>query len=165
MISAIYDWAAAQVAIPVIWANQDGDQPAGAYVTLHVIAGTREGLPTIFAPDAAGLATIAQGQLLTLSLNTYGNGMSGAIQALRNSLELLTVQRDLRASGLAYVRVLSGPQDIPAITGTTWQKRAQMDIQFRAAVELIDDVGVIASVAASGGNGTASDSGGTIGGA
>lgn len=165
MISAFYDWAAAQVSAPVIWANQDGDQPDTAYVTLQVIAGSREGLPCISAPDVGGLVVISQGQLLTLSLNTYGDGMSGMIQILRNSLERITVQRSLRASGLAYVRVLSGPQDLPQVTGTTWQQRAQMDVQFRASVKIIDDVGVIASAAVSGGNGIASNTGGIIGGA
>lgn len=165
MISELYNWASAQVTSPVIWANQDGSQPSGAYSTLHVIATTREGLPHIGAPNVDGEAVIYQGQLFTLSINTYGGGALGDIQALRDSLEKITVQRDLRDSGFAYVRVLSGPQDIPEITGTTWQQRSQMDVQFRAAITIIDDIGVISTVATSGGNGTASDTGAIIGGA
>ena len=165
MISALYTWAAGQLTDTVIWANQDGPQPDGIYTTLNVIAGIREGLPYITAPDATGGVVISQGQLLTLSINTFGSDALGIIQTLRDSVEKITVQRDLRTSGFAYVRVLSGPQDVAAITGTTWQPRAQMDVQFRAAVSIADDVGIIASVGYSGGNGTASDVGAIIGGA
>lgn len=164
MISALYDWASGQLTDPVIWANQDGPQPEGIYTTLNVIAGTREGVPHISEPDASGDAVISQGQLITVSINTFGSGALGVIQALRNSLEKITAQRELRASGFAYVRVLSGPQDIAAITGTTWQPRAQMDVQFRAAIAIVDDIGVISSVGYSGGNETASNVGAIVGG-
>lgn len=165
MIAALYEWAAAQIAEPVIWANQDGPQPDGVYCTLQVAATSREGMPDIFTPDAAGDVLIRQGQLLTLSINVYGDDVTATIQTLRDSLERITVQRDLRTSGVAYVRVLSGPQDLPQVTGSTWQQRAQMDVQFRANVDIIDGIGVIETVAYSGGNGTASDTGATVGGA
>lgn len=145
-MQALYDWASAQTARPVIFANQDGGQPETPYVTLQVIAGAREGMPYIGCPDANGTATIEQGQLLSVSVNVYGEGATGLVQTLRNSLERITVQQLLRASGLAFVRVLSGPQDLPEITGTTYQKRAQMDVQFRAGVAFDDDVGLIETV-------------------
>ena len=165
MIAALYTWAAAQITEPVIWADQDGPQPDGVYCTLKVTSTSREGMPDVFTPNAAGDALIRQGQLITLSVNVYGDDATGIMQSLRGSLERITVQRDLRTSGVAYVRVLSGPQDLPTVTGTTWQQRAQMDVQFRAAVDIIDDIGVIETVAYSGGNGTASDTGAIVGGA
>lgn len=165
MISELWTWASAHAGVPVIWANQDGPQPTPPYVTLQVIATAREGLPHIGDPDATGIAVIHQGQLFSLSVQVYGESVTGTIQALRDSLERITVQRDLRGSGFAYVRVLSEPQDLPELTGTTWQQRANMDVQFRAARDITDEVGLIESAAFTGGDGNASDTGATIGGA
>ena len=165
MISELWTWAEANTGLPVIWANQNGPQPEPPYVTLNVIATSREGLPYIGEVDETGLVVIGQGQLFTLSLQVYGEGVTGAVQGLRDSLERITVQRDLRSSGFAYVRVFSEPQDVPEITGTTWQQRANMDIQFRAARDITDDVGLIETVAHDGGDGNASGAGAITGGA
>lgn len=161
-MQAIYDWASTQTASPVIWANQDGPQPELPYVTLQVTADNREGMAHVGCIDADGIATIQQGQILSVSVQTWGNSALGLVQGLRNSLEKPTVQRGLRESGLAYVRVTLGPQDVPDVTGTTFQARAVMDVQFRAAVTLTDDLGVIESIAFEGSDGTASPAGDTV---
>ena len=165
MISELWTWADAAMNIPVIWANQDGSQPAEPFAYIQITATSREGLPHLAAPDDAGLAVISQGQLFTASIQTVGAGVTGPLQDLRDSLERVTVQRELRSSGFAYVRVLSEPTDLPQVTGSTWQQRAALDVQFRAAREITDDVGLIESVGLAGGDGNASDNGATVGGA
>jgi len=160
-VIGIYNWAASATDRPVIWAHQDGPQPATPYLTLHVRATAREGMADIGPINDEGIATIQQGQLLTVGVNSYGDGALDTLQALRNALIKPSVQRALRVDGLAYVDVLS-LTDLPAITGTTWQKRAVLDVEFRAAISITDDLGVIETVAFEGTDGNASPAGATV---
>jgi len=160
-VIGVYNWASSATGRPVIWAYQDGPQPTPPYLTLHVRATAREGMADIGPISDEGIATIQQGQLLTVSVNSYGNGALDTLQDLRNALIKPSVQRALRADGLAYVDVLS-LTDLPVITGTTWQARAVLDVEFRAAVSISDDLGVIETVAFNGDDGNASPAGDTV---
>lgn len=143
--SALYQWASSQIANPVIFRDQDGPQPEGAYVTIKAIAQLREGQAELFHPDANGIIEIKQGLLITCSVQSFGSDLFGDIMTLRDSLNKFTVQSALRESGICFVRVVSEPQDVPAITGTTFEARATMDAIFRADTLTLDDVGLIES--------------------
>lgn len=145
--AAIYAWAAAATVRPVIWANQNGPQPASPYVTLQVTAAPQEGDAEVFdGVSGAGLVDIRLTRLWTVQVACFGAGAVGELQELLKALHKITVQQALRAAGTCYVRVLSGPTDVPEVTGTTWQPRAVMDVQFRAAEDYTDDVGLIERV-------------------
>jgi hypothetical protein len=149
-VIGIWQWASAQTVRPVIWANQDGPQPTPPYVTIQAIATMREGQPCIGDVGDDGIAMIRQGSVITVRVQTFGEGALGLVQTLRNSLERITVQRALRVASLSYVDVPSEPADLPMVTGTTWQGRAAMDVRFRTAVAIPDDIGVIEGVAFTG---------------
>ena len=149
-MNAIWAWANGQTDRPVIWANQDGNQPALPYVTIQAFATMREGQPCIGDVDDDGITIIRQGSVISVRVQTFGAGALGLVQTIRDSLERITVQNALRASGLAYVDVPAEPADIPQVTGTTWQPRASMDVRFRAAIAISDDIGVIEGVTFSG---------------
>jgi len=145
--TAVYAWASGQTNRPVIFRDQDGKQPTPPYVTIKAIATSREGQADLGdSVSEDGIITIRQGMLFTLSVQTYGDDTLGLINALRNSLNKPTVQNALRADGICYVQVLNEPTDISEVTGTTWQQRATMDVQFRTDVEITDDVGLIETV-------------------
>lgn len=149
-ISELYDWASGNTDLDVIWADQDGDQPDEPYITLKINASPRVGMAEVGRPDDDGTATITQDQRITLSVSAYGSGGTSALMDLRNSLNLVSVGQTLRAAGYPFAQVLSSPQDISDITGTTWQERAYMDLQFRNTVSVTDDVGLIESVSFTG---------------
>jgi hypothetical protein len=47
---------------------------------------------------------------------------------------------------MAYVQVLTGPEDLATVVGTGFEGRAHLDVQMRAAISIIDDVGIIERV-------------------
>jgi len=144
---AVSAWARSQTNREVIFRDQDGKQPSVPYVTIKVTSSSREGQADVMHEVSdEGVVTIKQGMLFTLSVQTYGDDILGIMNDLRSSLNKWSVQNALRQNGICYVQVLSEPSDISAITGTTWQQRATMDVQFRTDVSITDDVGIIESV-------------------
>lgn len=145
---AIHDWLVMGTpeATPVIKMHQDGRLPDRTFVVAKVIAERREGMASTSELQDDGTILIQQGALMTVSVNVFGPEAYDMAHGIHNSLEKVTVQDFLRSRGMAYVQVLRGPEDMSAIAGTGWEERAGLDVQMRAAITIIDDVGIIERV-------------------
>lgn len=145
---AIHDWLVlgTPAGTPVIRRDQDGRLPDRTFTVAKVIAERREGMASTSELQDDGTLLIQQGALMTVSVGTYGPGAYDMAHGIYNSLEKVSVQEFLRSRGMAYVQVLRGPEDMSAIVGTGWEERAGFDVQMRAAITIIDDVGIIERV-------------------
>ena len=143
----LYDWLVKSVpGVRVIQRDQDGRLPDRPFIAAKVIAETREGHPQVGELRDDGNVLIQQGSLFTVSVHTFGPEAYGIIHDVVNGLNRITIQDFLRSRGMCYVRVLAGPTDLAAIAGTGFEGRAHLDVQMRANVAILDDVGIIERV-------------------
>lgn len=131
---------------PVIRRNGDGKLPPRPFITARVIAEVREGQASVGPMSDDGDVFIQQGALITVSVQTWGDDAFDMASAIRSSLERPSQQDHFNGDGLAYVRVLSGPTDVPAIVGSGWEDRAVLDVQLRTRIAFIDRLGIIERV-------------------
>jgi hypothetical protein len=146
--SSVHDWLVRSVppGVTVIKRDQDGNLPGRPFVTAKVIAEVREGHPEVWPLQDDGTVTIVQGALFTISVQVFGNEAFELAHGIQNALNKITVQDFLRSRGMAYVQVLTGPEDLATVVGTGFEGRAHLDVQMRAAISIIDDVGIIERV-------------------
>lgn len=130
----------------VIQRDQDGRLPDRTFVAAKIIAEAREGMASVGELRDDGTVVIQIGSLMTVSIGTYGPNAYDVAHGIDNALEKVTVQDFLRSRGMAYVQVLRGPTDMSDIAGTGFEERAGLDVQMRAAISIIDDVGIIERV-------------------
>lgn len=130
----------------VIRRNGDGVLPPRPFITARVIAEAREGQPSVGPMSDDGDVLVQQGALLTVSVQTWGDDAFAMASTIRSSVERPSQQDHFNGDGLAYVRVLSGPTDAPAIVGTGWEDRAVLDVQFRTRIAFVDQLGIIERV-------------------
>ena len=136
-------------AAPGVWViqrDQDGRLPDRPFIAAKLIAETREGHPLIGRLTDEGTIFIQQGALFTLSIHVFGPDAFQLCHGVQNGLNKISVQDFLRSRGVAYIQTLGGPTDLAAIAGTEFEGRAHMDIQLRANIEVVDDVGLIERV-------------------
>lgn len=143
--TVLLQWANS-AGVPVIWANQNAPQPGGSYVTLQLLAFRDSGSSLRSGPDENGIATVRLDRTFTLSIMTIGEDALDILTHLRLSLEKETVLDVLRSEGLAFIQVLSAPQDLSETFGSRIIERYGMDIEFRYAHTVTDDVGIIETV-------------------
>ena len=92
--------------------------------------------------------TIGGQRTLTVSLQVFGNTQVHKPMAyqlafdLHSSLSKLTVQDLLRAGGVA-IQQRGDPTNITALEETEYEERAQFDIVFGVAQNIVDDPGII----------------------
>ncbi len=139
----IFEWLTRASGVTVIRRDQGGTLPPRPFVTAKAIAESREGQSYVGKLDAQGIVKIQQGSLVTIAIQVFGPGAMAIAGDIRNSVEKITIQEFLRGKGACYVRVMSGPTDIAAVVGTSFEERASIDIQLRANVVILDDVGFI----------------------
>lgn len=145
--SSLYEWLTkALPGVRVIQRDQDGRLPDRPFVAAKVIAEVREGEPQVGELQDDGFVRIQQGALFTVSIHAFGPGAYGLAHEVVNSLNKITIQDLLRSRGMAYVRVLTGPTDLATVVGTGFEGRAHLDVQMRANVVILDDVGIIERV-------------------
>ena len=144
---SLYEWLTRSVpGVRVIQRDQDGRLPDRPFVAAKVIAESREGEPQVGELREDGLGLIQQGALFTVSVHSFGPGAYAIAHDIVNGLNRITIQDLLRSRGMCYVRVLAGPTDLAAIVGTGFEGRAHLDVQMRANVAILDDVGIIERV-------------------
>ncbi len=142
----IVDNVAAEVGDKVIEANQNAPRPARPYISVLVTTTTQKEHSNESHPGDTGMASIENELSCMVSVQCIGENAKTIMGNLRQTLEKPTVLQSLRAAGLPFIRVLSGVNDLTEQTGTQYEERAGVDIEFRAAAVVIDEVGVIESV-------------------
>lgn len=130
----------------VIKANQNAPRPARPYITVLVTTTSQGEHSNEGAPDNDGVASIENELACMVSLQVIGNSAKTIMGNLRQSLEKTTVLTSLRATGLPFIRVLNGINDLTEQVGTQYEERAGMDLEFRTVAVVTDTVGVIESV-------------------
>lgn len=146
--NALHAWLVSATgldAAKVVWANQDGPEPTGAFVTLKVLAFTpAPGLDALVqtydAGGAAGadliLAVDARRQL-SVSVQAFSPAVTGPTSArallakAQAALALPGVRSGFSAARLASFNA-SGITDVSAVRETKWQSRASMEVRFHA---------------------------------
>lgn len=136
--------------VTVVFANQNAPRPAYPYITVHKTATAESEHSTIEGPDADGFADIVDDQTISISLQAFGDGAHDILSTLRNSLKKVTTLDYFRAQEMPFIRILSGINDLTTVVGSRQEERAGMDLEFRAANVVTDEVGLIESVSGSG---------------
>jgi hypothetical protein len=143
----LHDWAAAQLGISVIWADQDMPRPAFPYATLKIIADGGVGVDEVRYDDPGGASSLNQfvvGQRqFTLSVQVYSRSKWPTQNAkfylskLRNALRKPTA---LALLAPADVKVI-GPeqsQDLSGVGDGAMESRASLDIRMAASTKTAD---------------------------
>jgi hypothetical protein len=81
--------------------------------------------------------------------NAVAGGAYAWAESIRTSLSLPSVIDSLWQAGIAVVKD-TGARDMSAVVNGQWVQRAQVDVVLRAAVDLAEDTGYIASATATG---------------
>jgi len=151
--SAIRGWAsnaAPSEVTQVVYADQNAPRPPRPFVTLRLTPLGTVGQSYIGEPDSDGVATILHDLELSCSVQAFGPCAMQITSTPLGSLERATVNDRFRSAGLAFIRDTAGILDVTALTGTEFEPRAQFDIEFRTTGQILDDIGFIETVIASG---------------
>lgn len=153
----IYTWIRKQVngVIPaeqIIWRNQSEPFPPRPCVTMKITDGPRR---TGFGDNIQFIGgtkyNIGGQRELTVSIQIFGNTKVNRPMAyqlaldLNSSLSLMTVLEQLRAGGVSVLKQ-GDPSNITALEETEYEERAQFDVLFGIAQNIVDDPGTIEHV-------------------
>lgn len=136
--------------VNVVFSNQNGPRPAYPYVTIHKTASTETEYSTVEPPDENGIADIIDDQTISISLQSFGEGAADIMCGLRDQLKKVTTLQYFRDKKMPFIRILSGVNDMTDVIASRQEERAGMDLEFRAANVISDDVGLIETVSGSG---------------
>lgn len=153
IFDVLYAWAVENVLTPgvtVIEAKQNSPRPRKAFVTIKVLVQSDQAFSDIGFPDEDGIAEIVNDRAVTVTINSYGPGADTIIDNLRRSLERVRVQESFRAKNLVYIQVLSGFTDTTEVVSSEFEERSNLDVQFRTASIVQDDLGLIEKVEVTG---------------
>lgn len=157
---SIYTWVRNRVSavIPqdqIIWRNQSEPLPPRPCVTMKITDGPRRtGYQDnmVFIGGSTGTKYNVGGQrLMTVSFQIFGNTKIHRPMAyqlavdLNSSLSLQTVLDSLRGGGIS-VLTQGEPINITALEETEYEERAQFDVLFGLAQNVVDDPGIIEHV-------------------
>lgn len=143
---AIYDWATLELEMPFIWMEQNTHRPNKPYGSLKIIPGfIKIGSTDNMTFKQDGVFNIAGTREFTLSLNCYGDRALDRANFVTSSIEKPTVIEKFLAAGLSVVRV-EQVQDLTKLMDNAYETRSQVDVKFRLAQVVEDDVGVIENV-------------------
>lgn len=130
----------------IVFANQNAPRPARPFITLFVNTFADGEHSSVGAPDDYGIAEIVSDRMVMVDIQAYGTNAQDIIDNLRLSFEKVRVQEELRRDKIPFIRVSSGFDDTSEVVGSEYEPRAQMDVEFRCAAIIEDDVGLIENV-------------------
>lgn len=131
----------------VFWAEQNGDIPAGTYVSMRM--GGIEADPTMTPEEtrttvgAVTSSTIRTPKRFTVSMQVFTSAARGDSSAraiaskIQSSLALPSIRGDLIAAGLGLLDA-GAVQYVPGIKGTKFEGRAVLEPRFYALDEVTD---------------------------
>lgn len=155
---AVRQLVESRTGLTTIWAHQDAPAPARPYASIQITSITRLG-PAYVDPtiDQDGnVDVLGQREVVfSIQINEAANNpdpRAALTQAmhLRDVLDLPSVREDLRLDGWAF-RAMELLTDISQLDATQWQPRAVFDVRLGTTVELLDELGIIETIAGAGG--------------
>lgn len=144
---ALTDWVTRFLGagVPAIWADQNAPAPSTTYVTLRPMTNTSVGEDYVGAPDDTGEAEIVGNREMMIYMQAFGAGALDALQTLRDSLRMESVQDAFIDAGIGFIDA-ERVENLSQLIATTMNERAALDVRFRANSSVIDNVGVIENV-------------------
>ena len=145
---SLYIWVTSIVSPTwnVIFYQPNAPRPALPYLTLYISTLNQVGYDSIISPDNAGSSDIVGNREFTLTIQSYSQTEAlNILETLRSSLQMPSVLAALRSNNIAFVDY-NTINDISAILDTEWEKRGAIDLVFRIAQTVDDDVGLIETV-------------------
>ena len=140
-----------RLAVPVIWQNPNAPRSDRPFCVANVLSDTGQAWAAIGAPDGEGMGSVTNHFTVTLSLSLHMDGSDPRVavekmRELRQDFDRPSLRLALHDAGWAFVRVLLEPQDMPEQVGTRWEYRAGMDLEFRIARQIMDEIGRVQTV-------------------
>lgn len=143
----LFDWVDSVTSYgdsKIIWLDQNVPRPEKPYIGMRITPFVQVGQDYVGHPDNAGDANINGNREFTLMIQHYGVGSVQVLENLRSSLQKPTIQESLREDGIVFVDRLD-ISDISELFDNEYEERATMDLLFRIAQSITDNVGVIES--------------------
>jgi hypothetical protein len=153
--------------VDVIFANQAGERPESAYITLNISSGPiMIGMDDERDTESGGKRfreTVGQREF-TLSLNAYkkgANNLASWIQSKIQSVGFLEKLSELCKEKNISLCFIDSPtiQDLTSLLQSNYEERALLDIRMRSTSSYSEEIGFITSVK---NEGTIKDVAGTI---
>ena len=143
--ASVYTLISSISSVPVIFANQNGPQPAAPFITIGLMGGNAQDVH-IGATSAEGVRTLDAHRTTTVSLRCFGAGCFDMLDALALKLETeaaLVLADSLNLAVVGKEALQYAPQ---LIDGTAWEPVAVLDVFVASTSRAIEDVGYIATV-------------------
>ncbi|OQY32030.1 MAG: hypothetical protein B6241_12450 [Spirochaetaceae bacterium 4572_59] len=139
-------WVCGQFAGKVIWTNSDAPVPERPFITLALKTPKPLNRPYQAGANKQGVISRYTTQQFSITIHCYGEGANQSLFDLRESLDLLSVQKLLHASGASYLKDLMEVQDATSRTGTRYEERAVYEPAFIYKSVQSEEVGFIEEV-------------------
>ena len=143
--ASVYTLISSISAVPVIFANQNGPQPAAPFITIGLMGGNAQDVH-IGATDAEGVRTLDAHRTTTVSLRCFGAGCFDMLDALALKLETEAALVLADSLNLAIVGKESLQYAPQLIDGTAWEPVAVLDLFVASTSRASENVGYIATV-------------------
>lgn len=141
--TALYDWAKSVVPLTyeVIYYYPNAPRPKTPYVSLYISSFIAVNQDYVYpSTDNTGDIKIKGDRQFTLQIQAYGNNPMSVIEAMRCSLNKISVQDGLREDGIAFYQAIT-INDITDLVDSQFEKRAQMDVLLGIGQNYADEVG------------------------
>lgn len=144
---AIYTWVNSVITpVPAMWADQNASQPAAKFVSLRIQSITKVSRD-VHGPidDETAVAQLYGTREIIISVRGFGDGSNQLLELLSGSLEKVTVQNTLRASGLAIVSN-GNVLNLSSLLEIRFKEQASLDVTLRTSSTDSDALGLIEAV-------------------
>lgn len=125
--------------------KQNGPKPKKPYLTMRLSSLRRVGMDEQRRTATAGEVEIVGPREMTLSLQWFGDGAMAGLTDLAQALQKPTVVDRCMSAGFAVFDV-DAVQELGALSGTTWEERAVLDMYVRIMLSTTDTPGYIHDV-------------------
>ena len=129
-----------------IWDKQNAPKPANPYIALNLSPERDVGNEIRRRKDGTGVLDVIGRRESTLSVNGYGNGSIGKINALWLALNRPTIVDRCLAKRVAFIRAETPLDLTELIDGRSWEERANLDLIVGYSIATTDDPGYITTV-------------------
>jgi hypothetical protein len=126
----VESWVCSQFAGKVIWINADTPIPPRPFITLSLKNPKPLGRAYQGPADVQGKISRYTTQQFSVTVQCYGEGANQSLLNLRESFDLLSVQKLLHGSGVSYLKDLTDVQDATGKTGSRHEERAVYEPAF-----------------------------------
>lgn len=139
----IYAWAAANVGITVIYADQNAPRPDENYITLRLSTIVSIGHRNYQSPDSITENRVVKYEdELTASFQSYGVDTVNTLQLLKESLQKESVMYDLLNMNIA-VRREENIRNVSSLVDNIIEEHWSYEVTFGIANTFSENVGVI----------------------